>query len=499
MLMDPLSASASIAALIGAVSEAAKIIRRLYRAARNAGKLRDEVEFFASQVQFFGSMISHVSSAIDGHFEQYGRSETLERLGPKALKHLAAQCMYILGSIKRAKTQMPSGKTGIQGFIDRFKWLTNAPERDKLCSRMECIKSNLQFILTVVHFEALYHKAQSPNTSEQEVRKLKRQIKDQKGLIKAQMQAIQVLQHRHETQFPEQLLPHEETYVEQSFNMNEILLDIGDDMIEHDISPESSLSDASRDRTHPTGLGEDHARDEDEDNDDNDDDDDDDDGDGNRLPNGYSSNKEPTMPQPLPDRDSTESLPLQVPSSPQQVPPQPQANPNSPSASSANSNLSLQTVKSISSSTSDPPDDKEAHYEAVRSSSNQLALSRRMEHRAEAGYVNQARTTAKVYPQFPENLISHAHAVHLGLEIAPHDEDDQVRTIQTGRRSRQTTIGTTFLAWSPGIAAPARARGFKVLCLVCDHLPVPLIFGESFLNRQRAYRVRIANSGRAER
>lgn len=171
--MDPLSVAASVVALSTAVHAATKVTRQLYHVARNAGKFKDDVEFFAAQVDLFGSMVNSASSTIEDHLEKYKSSEILERLGPKALDHIASQAKYVLRCITGVKRKIPPHKTGIKLFIERFKWLMNAPERDEIFLYMERIKSSLLFIATYLCLEALNHKVHSPNISAQKVKELK--------------------------------------------------------------------------------------------------------------------------------------------------------------------------------------------------------------------------------------------------------------------------------------------------------------------------------------
>jgi hypothetical protein len=287
------------------------------------------------------------------------------------------------------------------------------------------------------------------------------------------MQTIRILQIRHETRYSEQLSTHEETYIAQSANMNEVLLDIGDDLIVDKVSQESSpLSSTSGCTNNSAFTVEDDRV--------NDDDDDVFNGD-----NGHAV--ELDTPRIQPCYDLVESSPSQASLSPQLHPRPLQIVPKSASDSSESLKPSPQAIQPASRTEGDSSDDEGYHYEAVRSSSSQLFLDRNMETRAETGYVNKKTTTAKLYPKFPENLISQAHAVHLGLDVVPHDDEDQVKDINTDGGSRQTTKGTTAFIWSSGISEYDSARGFKVPCYVCDHIPEPLILGRSFLDRKNTY------------
>jgi hypothetical protein len=174
--MDPLTIATSVVALTGAVHAATKVSRQLYRVARKAGEYESDVQFFAAQVEFFGSMISSASSTMEDHLEKYEKSEFLERLGPKALDLLISQSDYVLRYIKGVKRKVPTQRAGLKLFIERWKWLLYAAEREEICLWMERIKSNFIFIVTQVSFEALCHKARSPNISRQRVLELERQM-----------------------------------------------------------------------------------------------------------------------------------------------------------------------------------------------------------------------------------------------------------------------------------------------------------------------------------
>jgi hypothetical protein len=176
VIMEALGFAASVFALTSALHAATKVGRQLHRVARKAGEFEADVQFFAAQVDLFGSMISSTSSMIEDHLEKYEQSRTLERLGPKALDHLALQAKYVLSCIKGVKKKIPPQKTGIKLIIDRWRWLLNEPERDEICLWMERIKSSLQFIMTQMCYEALHHKIRSPNISPQRVKELKHQM-----------------------------------------------------------------------------------------------------------------------------------------------------------------------------------------------------------------------------------------------------------------------------------------------------------------------------------
>jgi hypothetical protein len=278
------------------------------------------------------------------------------------------------------------------------------------------------------------------------------------------MQTIQILQSLHQTKYPKQLSMHNEVYIEQSMNMDKILLDIGVEIIRDQGSPDLS----HRSRTS---------------------------GSSNDTNNFFEGDNveslenvmEIVTPQTQHGYDSETSSPREENLLTLRVSPAPPIVSQSPSVSSEAVELSTQPAQTAMLSNDDSSVEEEHHYEVVRESYNLLLLDPNMETRAEAGYVNNKRTNAKVYPELSENLISQARVLQLGLDILPHDEEDHIKQIVTGRGIQEATKGIVVLTWSSVIPVPGQTRGFKVPCYVCNHIPQPLIFGQSFLDRQRDY------------
>lgn len=321
--------------------------------------------------------------------------------------------------------------------------------------------------------------------------------KDTRRLIKEQMRTIRFLRERHENKYYEQFVTHEKTYTEWSDDMDSVLLSIGSEVSLDDQSSKSSRLSSTTGHIHDTDFATEQSSIHIDDD--------------NSMDDSYvavekASDNDTIMspslsPQPRPrsqhrahnsadfndnsyftreDMFNDSEIPLP---SPLQLRHRPrQRARNSYSVSSQDSKPTPQISPPAT------PCDRESHSNNfIQTSPNLLILNDTMEAHAVAGYINKQTVTAKVFPPFPENIISQQLAVQLGLEILPHADADDIRRIDDGSCSNLLTTGTLTLIWSSGIYVNAQSRGFAVPCYVCDSTPQPLVFGKSFLDRQNVH------------
>jgi hypothetical protein len=136
----------------------------------------------------------------------------------------------------------------------------------------------------------------------------------------------------------------------------------------------------------------------------------------------------------------------------------------------------------------------EGDYMAVQPYDNLLYLDADLNSEAITGYINSSSShiVAKLNHQFSQSVISEQQAEQLGLNVDYYDEEDEDMTIDFGGSSssngngRQLVMGKVTFLWKNGQEQNFR-RPLTVTCLVCEHVPFPLIFGQPFLRRRRHY------------
>jgi hypothetical protein len=174
--MDPLSITASVIAVAGAAGTASKCARAFYKIARKAGAVREDVEFFASHIDTFGSIVSSVHNTIRDHYMKYRGSLTLQRLGQQAsLKNLALQSNHLMRRLKDLEPDVKDRDVGL-GFLGRARWLLKGAEREELCVWMERVKMAFVMIMYEVMYEALQERVFSQDSLPQGLFNLEREM-----------------------------------------------------------------------------------------------------------------------------------------------------------------------------------------------------------------------------------------------------------------------------------------------------------------------------------
>ncbi|KAL3427452.1 hypothetical protein PVAG01_00961 [Phlyctema vagabunda] len=96
------------------------------------------------------------------------------------------------------------------------------------------------------------------------------------------------------------------------------------------------------------------------------------------------------------------------------------------------------------------------------------------------GRIKERRVNAMIMPKFSDNLISAHVALNLGLTIRPVVDGEENEPYYFDDGEPEPKIGEVQFYWTVG-----HGRRFRVRCSVCQR-PLPyLIFGASFLERQR--------------
>lgn len=178
--MDPLSITAGVLAVAGAARTSSKCAQAFYRIAGKAGAIREDVEFFASHIDTFGSIVSSVHNTIRDHYMKYRGSSTLQRLGQQAsLENLALQSNHLMKRLKDIEPNVKGRDAGL-GFLGRARWVWKFAEREELCVWMERVKMAFVMIMYEVMYEALQERVFSQDSLPQGLFDLKREMQDSK-------------------------------------------------------------------------------------------------------------------------------------------------------------------------------------------------------------------------------------------------------------------------------------------------------------------------------
>lgn len=156
IMADPVSMVASIIAIGHAGTNITRYSRKLYKISSKTGisRIAEDVDFFASHIDTFGSTISSSFLTIRSHFDQYKNSLTIERLrGHDVLSSLALQCKHLIKRLVDVEPRVKQGATRLS-FIGRAQWLLQGTEREELCVWMDRVKTTMLMILVQIAIEA---------------------------------------------------------------------------------------------------------------------------------------------------------------------------------------------------------------------------------------------------------------------------------------------------------------------------------------------------------
>lgn len=175
--MDPFSIACGIIAVGQATTAVAKCAEKLYQISYNAGKLEDEVQFFACHIDVFASTISSVHSTIRDHYIHNSNSRTIRKLHEHAaLRTLASQSKLLMRRIKKLLPRSKAHETGL-GIWDRVRWVfMQKEERKDICLWMERVKLSFLLIMLQVMYEALQQRASNESSLEQKVYNVEKEM-----------------------------------------------------------------------------------------------------------------------------------------------------------------------------------------------------------------------------------------------------------------------------------------------------------------------------------
>lgn len=175
-IMEPLSIVGGIIAVGQATGSIVKCAEVLYEISYKAGVLAEDVKFFASHIDSFGSIISGVHSIIDFHYKNDKNSSTLQRYHERnTLKQLASQSKRLMCRVRKLEPRLKARETQL-GLLGRLRWLRQKDKRTDICLWMDRVKLSFQMIMHQVMYEALQQRASNPSSLEREHRDLRREM-----------------------------------------------------------------------------------------------------------------------------------------------------------------------------------------------------------------------------------------------------------------------------------------------------------------------------------
>lgn len=155
---------ASAWTLVSIARAATKFSKSLLRAADAAGSAGKEIETFALDIQAFASIIRIAHKSLDQYYSNEPDSPVLKYIEEEAvLDQLVAQSQRVIKNIREVRPKIKSVASSID-LMSRLRWLLQRSEVQALGPRMECVKSNLHLIMSIIILESAKQNEQSPET-----------------------------------------------------------------------------------------------------------------------------------------------------------------------------------------------------------------------------------------------------------------------------------------------------------------------------------------------
>lgn len=176
-MIDPLSFTASIMAVIGAANFVVKGANSLYRISRDAGSMAKDVEFFASHIATFGSIVSSVANTLRDHFDKHSESLTLNRMFKhNTLDGLQRQVRHLMQRVKHLRPRTKAREVVLH-WRARLRWVWQKSQREELCLWIDRVKDAFLLVMLQVMYEALERRAsESQSTPSKEIFRLEREM-----------------------------------------------------------------------------------------------------------------------------------------------------------------------------------------------------------------------------------------------------------------------------------------------------------------------------------
>ncbi|KAF8846624.1 hypothetical protein BDZ45DRAFT_812186 [Acephala macrosclerotiorum] len=497
MALEAVGIASSIVALAGAAAAAFRVSESMYGIARRVRAVRDEIETFAMDIGMFASVIKTAQLSFERHTEALDlQSPVLEYLEQnKVLHQLDKYSRRVTRQIKKIRNPILSIEGSIPIFT-RIRWMLHKRDIDSLTPMMLKVGTYLNIILSAVSMEAARQRG-----DDDEMNELKRQIR-------IHLRTIEVLQERQERQpkVSEDL----QEFIESSSlidDIQEVVVELGQNMVDRDaISIDDSRRRRLRSESRSIAPTLNH----------------------HEVPGHTNSTIQSHSlrlrhESPLIQRRGQPSLQesgidqISVSSQISTRGPRLEAGPgHSPGLADESQQVRLagsdnqnETVivnhtdtdsdigtdsDTVNTPNTNSTTREEGNFILAQPHDHILSLnpdhayilSFNPDHAIESisGYIIPERgervsQTALLDPTFPQNLISLAHAIHIGCTIEPHDEKEST-PIDFGDGKTKRSSGQVILSWSQG----GHRKPLRVRCLVYEHDIRKPLFGKPFVEKR---------------
>ncbi|CZR68731.1 uncharacterized protein PAC_18630 [Phialocephala subalpina] len=496
MALEAIGVAASITALAGAAAAAFRVSESMYNIAGRVRAVRDEIETFAMDIGVFAGVIKTAQLSFERHLKALNlQSPVLEYLEQsKVLHQLDKYSRRVTRQIKKIKKPILSIESSISIFA-RLRWIFYKRDIDSLTPMMLKVGAYLNIILSAVSMEVARQRG-----DDDEMKELKRQIR-------IHLRTIKVLQERQERQ--PKVSEGLRGFIGSSSlvdDIQEVVVELGQNMVDRDAIP---IDDSRRRRLRSESRSIAPTL-------------------NNHTAPGYTN-----------DTISSHSLQLRHASSLirrrgqpslqesgiDQISVLPQISARGPrleagpghspslqaesqesrpaefdnqgetaivSHTNTDSNTSTDSDTGIISNTNSTTRE-ESDFVLVQPHSYLFSFNPDHAIQSISGYIilkrgEQVSQTALLDPTLPQNLISLAHAIHLGCTIEPHDETESI-SIDFGNGKTKRNSGHVILRWSQG----GHRKPLRVRCLVYEHDIRNLFFGKPFVEKRNHYWSRAEN------
>lgn len=160
-MIDPISFTASLVAILGTGTAALKYSISFYELARAVKSASDDIERFALDIRFFGTLMKTGYRCLETYYAKEPNSQVLNYFEElQIIASLSEQSKRTKKRIRRAWHRADSVPSGFK-IVTRLKWIFRKGEVEAIYPDMERLKTSLQLIMTFVNFEAVQKRGDS--------------------------------------------------------------------------------------------------------------------------------------------------------------------------------------------------------------------------------------------------------------------------------------------------------------------------------------------------
>lgn len=165
VMAEALALFSSIAAVGTAADAALKISRWMFHIAKEIGGAQEAVERFADKIANFQLIIGAVHFALNQYLDPKDHSSLSPLMmymkDRRIIKRLAETCDVLVVHIRSLKPRI-SGLQSKLSLISKLKWLACKNEVESMGPEMECVKTSMQLVLTLVQMEMTKSQQMTP-------------------------------------------------------------------------------------------------------------------------------------------------------------------------------------------------------------------------------------------------------------------------------------------------------------------------------------------------